>query len=79
MVTVATTLSENTEKLRKPASDAGTTPGELAAKLVENGLYYIENREELERKHREGYERFPVQPGEFMDSDEDRAWLPEKY
>ena len=29
---------------------------------------------ELDRRHREGYERIPVHPGEFDVSDAERAW-----
>jgi hypothetical protein len=41
-------------------------------KIVEPSL--DENLADAERQHREGYERQPVEPGEFSDWEDEQVW-----
>ena len=33
------------------------------------------NAEAMERRQREGYRRYPVQPGEFSDWEDEQVWI----
>lgn len=57
----------------KAARRLGTTRSAFARKALRDALDRLRTAE-LERKHREGYERFPVSRGEFEITGSHRAW-----
>jgi metal-responsive CopG/Arc/MetJ family transcriptional regulator len=52
----------------------GTTRSAFARQALRAALARIA-RQELERRHREGYGRRPVQPGEFSDWEDEQVWV----
>jgi metal-responsive CopG/Arc/MetJ family transcriptional regulator len=52
----------------------GTTRSAFAREAFRAALLRLHNRE-MERKHREGYARKPVEPGEFSDWEDEQIWV----
>ena len=55
------------------ARSLGITRSAFIREALQAALTGLLERE-LERKHRAGYERKPVEPGEFRDWENERAW-----
>ena len=55
------------------ASKRGTTRSALVREVLQA---WFADREEsrLEAQHKQGYDRFPVEPGEFDCADADQGW-----
>lgn len=51
----------------------GTTRSAFARDALRDALMRLKERD-AERKHREGYERKPVEPGEFSDWEDEQVW-----
>lgn len=51
----------------------GTTRSAFTRQALKTALEDLRTQE-LERRHREGYRRKPVQPGEFDDWDSEQVW-----
>ena len=51
----------------------GTTRSAFAREALRTALARVE-RQEMERRHREGYRRKPVQTGEFSDWEDEQVW-----
>lgn len=74
MKTVQMTLDESlVEAVDRAAKDLGTTRSAFARDALRAALENLRERE-LERRHRTGYERHPVAPGEFSDWEDEQAW-----
>ena len=74
MKTIQITIDEELlDRLDEVVKATETTRSALTRKLFEAEIrrHYIL---ELERRDREGYEKYPVQPGEFDVSPADLAW-----
>ncbi|MCE2485213.1 MAG: ribbon-helix-helix protein, CopG family [Desulfurellaceae bacterium] len=75
MRTVRLTLDEALVKeLDKVAKKLGTTRLAFARAALRAALAYAASEEE-ERRHRSGYERKPVRPGEFSDWEDEQVWV----
>ena len=74
MRTVQMTLDDSlVEEVDRTATALGTTRSAFTRDALRAALNDLRQRE-LERKHREGYERKPVQPGEFSDWENEQVW-----
>lgn len=74
MKTVQMTLDAKLVRdVDKAARRLGTTRSAFARKALRDALQRLRTAE-LERTHREGYERFPVSRGEFEVAEPHRAW-----
>ena len=74
MKTVQMTLDESlVEDVDKAATALGTTRSAFTRDALRTALARL-RRQELEERHRAGYERQPVQPGEFSDWNDDQVW-----
>lgn len=74
MKTVQMTLDESlVEDVDKAATALGTTRSAFTRDALRTALARL-RRQELEKRHRAGYERQPVQPGEFSDWNDDQVW-----
>lgn len=74
MKTVQMTLDESlVEDVDKAATALGTTRSAFTRDALRTALARL-RRQELEKRHRVGYERQPVQPGEFSDWNDDQVW-----
>ena len=75
MKTVQMTLDENLiTSVDKVAKRLGTTRSAFTRQALKTALREI-RMNELERKHRERYERKPVKPGEFEDLESEQVWV----
>ena len=75
MKTVQMTLDENLiTSVDKVAKRLGTTRSAFTRQALKTALREV-RMNELERKHREGYERKPVKPGEFGDLESEQVWV----
>jgi len=75
MKTVQMTLEENLiVAVDKAAKRMGTTRSGFTREALKLALEKVRIRE-LERKHREGYQRKPVRPGEFSDWGHEQVWV----
>ena len=75
MKTVQMTLDENLiTSVDKVAKRLGTTRSAFTRQALKTALREV-RMNELERKHREGYERKPVKPGEFEDLESEQVWV----
>lgn len=76
MVTVATQLEDSlAEKLEALAVEKGVSSAELLSRLATSAVRKLEARRERIQRDMEGYTKFPVQPGEFLEWDEeDEIW-----
>jgi len=74
MKTVQITLDEHlAEDVDRAVEKLGTTRSGFTRDALRDALLKIE-REDLERRHRQGYEAHPVEPGEFDAWEEEQAW-----
>jgi len=74
MKTVQMTLDESlVEQVDRAAQTLGTTRSAFTRDALRTALAAIQERE-LERRHRAGYERHPVQPGEVSDWEDEQVW-----
>jgi metal-responsive CopG/Arc/MetJ family transcriptional regulator len=74
MKTVQMTLEETlVEQVDRAAEALGTTRSGFTRDALRSALSDLRQRE-LERRHREGYERKPVRPGEFSDWEAEQVW-----
>ena len=65
MKTLRITLDESlAHEVARAVSKLGTTRSAFTREALRDALAKID-REELELRHRQGYERHPVRPGEF--------------
>ena len=58
----------------KVAKKLGTTRSAFARAALRAALARVTSEEE-ERRHRSGYERKPVRPGEFSDWEDEQVWV----
>ena len=74
MKTVQMTLDEDlVEEVDRAVQTLGTTRSAFARNALRAALADLGERE-LERRHRAGYERHPVQPGEFSGWEDEQVW-----
>lgn len=64
------------EDLDRVAERLGSTRCEFVRQALQDRLSRL-RVEEQERRHREGYERHPVRPGEFDLGEDERLWSDE--
>jgi len=75
MKTVQMTLDENLiASVDKMARRLGTTRSAFTRQALKAALREV-RMNELEQKHREGYERKPVKRGEFSDWEAEQVWV----
>ena len=75
MQTVQMTLDEDlVAEVDEAIKTLGTTRSAFTREALRLALARLRERE-LERRHREGYERTPVQPGEFSDWEGEQVWV----
>ena len=74
MKTVQMTLDETLiADVDRAAKKLGTSRSAFARDALRSALEDLRVRD-LERRHRAGYERHPVQPGEFSDWEAEQVW-----
>ena len=74
MKTVQMTLDESlVEQVDRAAQAQGTTRSAFTRDALRSALADLHERE-LERRHRAGYERLPVPPGELGGWEAEQAW-----
>jgi CopG family transcriptional regulator / antitoxin EndoAI len=74
MKTVQMTLDEDlVVQVDKAAAALGTTRSAFTRDALRTALSELRRRE-LERRHREGYLKKPVRPGEFSDWEREQVW-----
>jgi metal-responsive CopG/Arc/MetJ family transcriptional regulator len=74
MKTVQMTLDEAlVDQVDRAAETLGTTRSGFTRDALRAALSDL-RRKELERRHREGYLKNPVQPGEFGDWENEQVW-----
>ena len=74
MRTIQLTIDEDlVTRVDRVVKSQGTTRSAFIRQLLRDALREIRETE-LDRKHREGYEKFPVSPDEFGLPELDRAW-----
>jgi len=74
MKTVQMTLDDSlVEAVDRAAESLGTTRSAFTRDALRAALTGLQERE-LERKHRAGYARKPVEPGEFSDWESEQVW-----
>jgi metal-responsive CopG/Arc/MetJ family transcriptional regulator len=74
MKTVQMTLDEDLVKaVDRVSKQLNTTRSAFTRQALRDALerYHVER---LERKHRQGYEKYPVKPGEFSVWESEQAW-----
>jgi metal-responsive CopG/Arc/MetJ family transcriptional regulator len=75
MKTVQMTLDEDLiASVDKVAKRLGTTRSAFTRQALKTALREV-RMNELEQKHREGYKRKPVRPGEFEDWEAEQVWV----
>jgi metal-responsive CopG/Arc/MetJ family transcriptional regulator len=75
MKTVQITIDEElSEEVDRAVEKLGTTRSEFTRQALRGRLSRLEV-EEMERRHREGYERHPVRPGEFDVWEDEQVWV----
>lgn len=75
MRTVQITLDEGlADEVDRTVEKLGTTRSGFTRSALREALAKIE-QEELERRQRQGYERHPVEPGEFDAWDDEQVWV----
>lgn len=73
--TVRCTLDKHlVQEVDRAVEKLGTTRSGFAREALRDALSKVE-RKELERRHREGYEKQPVQPGEFDFWEDEQVWV----
>jgi len=74
MKTVQMTLDEDLVKaVDDAAKKLGTTRSGFTRDALRSALKELQVKQ-LESRHREGYKRKPVKPGEFSDWEAEQAW-----
>lgn len=74
MKTVQMTLDETLiADVDRAAKKLGTSRSAFTRDALRSALEDLRVRD-LERRHRAGYERHPVQPGEFSDWEDEQVW-----
>lgn len=74
MRTVQMTLGDDlVAEVDRIAKALGTTRSEFTRRALKEALAKLRERE-MERKHRKGYMKNPVQPGEFSDWETEQVW-----
>jgi metal-responsive CopG/Arc/MetJ family transcriptional regulator len=74
MRTIQLTIDEDlVREVDRIVQSQGTTRSAFIRRLLRNALLEIKEAE-LDRKHREGYEKYPVTPEEFSIPDADQVW-----
>lgn len=74
MKTVQMTLDDSlVQEVDRAAQALGTTRSAFTRDALRDALGRLRERE-LERRHRAGYEKKPVQPGEFSDWEDEQVW-----
>lgn len=74
MKTVQMTLDDSlVEEVDRAAKDLGTTRSAFTRDALRAALTNLKESE-LERRHRAGYERHPVKPGEFDAWEDEQVW-----
>ena len=74
MKTVQMTLDEDLiEKVDSAVDRLGSSRSAFTREALRHELSRLEALEK-ERRHREGYQRHPVKPGEFSDWEDEQAW-----
>lgn len=72
--TVQMTLDEDlVEAVDEAAKRLGTSRSAFARDALREALARLREKQ-LEQKHRRGYERFPVKPGEFDAWENEQVW-----
>lgn len=75
MQTVQMTLDEElVTKVDEAAARLGTSRSAFTRDALRLALAELRERE-LEQRHREGYRRHPVQPGEVSDWEDEQVWV----
>jgi len=75
MKTVQITLDEHlAQEVDRAVEILGTTRSGFTRSALRDALAKIEC-EELERRHRQGYERQPVKPGELDIWEDEQVWV----
>ncbi len=75
MQTVQMTLDEElVAEVDRAIKALGTTRSAFTREALRLALARL-REQELERRHRKGYEKFPVEPGEFSDWEGEQAWV----
>jgi len=75
MRTVQMTLDDElVQQVDHAAQQLGTTRSAFTRDALRAALAEI-NRQEMERRHREGYLHQPVVPGEFSDWEDEQVWV----
>ena len=74
MKTVQMTLDDSlVEAVDRAVQDLGTTRSAFTRDALRTALNNLKERD-LERRHRAGYERHPVEPGEFDAWEDEQVW-----
>ena len=74
MKTIQMTLDEDLlAEVDKLVRELNTTRSALTRDALRSALKQ-HHEQQLERRHREGYDKAPVLPGEFTVPEHDRAW-----
>lgn len=75
MKTVQITLDEGlAQEVDQAVEKLGTTRSGFTRDALRDALHKID-RQELERRHRQGYESHPVKPGEFDAWENEQVWV----
>ncbi len=75
MRTVQMTLDDAlVQEIDQVVKKLGTTRSAFAREALRAALARV-GRQEMERRHREGYTRKPVQTGEFSDWEDEQVWV----
>lgn len=75
MKTVQITLDEHlAQEVDRAVERMGTTRSGFTRDALRDALAKIE-RQDLERRHRQGYEKHPVKPGEFDIWEDEQVWV----
>ena len=74
MKTVQMTFNEDlVAEVDRIVKELGTTRSAFTRRALQAAIDKL-NGKEMERKHREGYARNPVKPGEFRDWESEQVW-----
>ena len=75
MRTVQMTLDDELiQEIDQAVKRLGTTRSAFTREALRAALTQLRHQE-MERKHREGYARKPVEPGEFSDWENEQVWV----
>ena len=75
MRTVQMTLDDAlVQEIDQVVKELGTTRSAFAREAFRTAIAHV-RRQAMERMHREGYARQPVQPGEFSDWEDEQVWV----